>query len=258
MDFHILTLFPEMVEQGLDNSILKRAKADNLITVNAVNIRDYSGNKHGSVDDYTYGGGAGMLMRCAPVYDAYEALGLKDREKARVIYADPKGVTFNQKMARELSEAGELVFVCGHYEGIDQRVIDEIVTDRISIGDYILTGGELPVMVMIDAISRLIPGVLGNEESPCDESFSDDLLEYPQYTRPEIWHDKKVPDILLSGDHKKIEEYRLFEAIKETRLHRPDLYEKYRDKIIKEEESLKPKRRMVTNYINELDCNSEE
>ena len=253
MDFHILTLFPEMVEQGLDNSILKRAKAENLISVNAVNIRDYSGNKHGSVDDYTYGGGAGMLMRCAPVFDAYEALPLKNREGARVIYADPKGVTFDQKKAGELSECDELVFICGHYEGIDQRVIDEIVTDRISIGDYILTGGELPVMVMIDSVSRLIPGVLGNDESSCDESFSDDLLEYPQYTRPEVWHDKTVPPVLLSGDHKKIEEWRLFEAIKETRLHRPDLYEKYKERIIKEEAPLKPKRRVVTNFINELE-----
>ncbi len=253
MDFHILTLFPEMVEQGLFNSILKRAATKDLISVNAVNIRDYSGNKHGSVDDYTYGGGAGMLMQCAPVYDAYESLQLKDREKARVIYADPKGVVFDQKLAKELSESDELVFVCGHYEGIDQRVIDEIVTDRISIGDYILTGGELPVMVMIDAIARLIPGVLGNDESPEDESFSGDLLEYPQYTRPEIWHDKEVPSVLLSGDHKKIEEWRLFEAIKETRRHRPDLYAKYKEQILAEEKDLKPKRRVVTNFIHELE-----
>lgn len=250
MKFHVLTLFPEMVMEGLSNSILKRAKEKGLIDFAALNIRDFAFNKHGSVDDYTYGGGAGMLMQAEPVYKAYESL----NTKARVIYVTPQGETFTQKKAEELSAEKELVFLCGHYEGIDERVLEEIVTDYISIGDYVLTGGELPAMVMIDAIARLVPGVLNNEESAGDESFSDGLLEYPQYSRPEIWHDKKVPSVLMSGDHKKVEEWRLLESVRRTFERRPDMYKVYKERILEEEKQLKPKKRRITAFIRELEA----
>lgn len=228
MKFHVLTLFPEMIQGGCDNSILKRAMAKNLIQVNAVNIRDFTQDKHGKVDDYTYGGGAGMLMQAQPVYDSWCSLKGNEKEKRlRTVYVTPQGNPFTQKMAEEFAVEEELVFLCGHYEGIDERVLDEIVTDRVSIGDYVLTGGELPAMVMIDAISRLVPGVLNNEESAETESFQNDLLEYPQYSRPEIWHDKKVPEVLLCGDHRKIETWRVEQAAERTKKYRPDLYEKY-------------------------------
>ena len=232
MQFHVLTLFPEMIEKGCDNSILKRAMEKDLIRVNAVDIRDFTQEKHGKVDDYVYGGGAGMLMQAQPVYDAWRSVA-KDPEmgkKVRTVYVTPKGVPFTQKHAKEFSKEESLIFLCGHYEGIDERVLDEIVTDRISIGDFVLTGGELPALVMIDAISRLIPGVLGSEESFETETFEQDLLEYPQYSRPETWHDKTVPEVLLSGDHKKIQAWRLEEAMKLTKAVRPDLYEKYQER----------------------------
>ena len=185
MKFHILTLFPEMVQQGLATSILGRAAEKDLISIDAVNIRDYTQDKHGKVDDYTYGGGAGMLMQAQPVYDAYRVVA-GDR-KVRCVYLTPQGAPFTQKKARELSGEEELVLLCGHYEGIDERVLEEVVTDYISIGDYVLTGGELAAMVVVDAVARLVPGVLNNDESAETESFHNDLLEYPQYTRPEVW-----------------------------------------------------------------------
>lgn len=227
MNFHILTLFPEMVMQGLHTSILGRAVEKQYISIEAVNIRDYTTNKHGKVDDYIYGGGAGMLMQAQPVYDAYQAVAKKLDGPARVIYVTPQGRTFHQEMAKEMAKEENLIFLCGHYEGIDERVLEEIVTDYVSIGDYVLTGGELPAMVMIDAIARLIPGVLHNDESLSAESFHNDLLEYPQYSRPEIWRDKKVPEILLSGDHAKVDAWRLAQSIERTKKLRPDLYEKW-------------------------------
>ena len=229
INFHIMTLFPDMVLQGLHTSILGRAAARGDIAIEAVNIRDYTTDKHGKVDDYTYGGGAGMLMQAQPVYDAYQAIVDRiGREKRhRVIYVTPQGRTFHQEMARELAKEEELIFLCGHYEGIDERVLEEIVTEEISLGDYVLTGGELAAMVMVDAIARLVPGVLHNDESAQTESFGDGLLEYPQYSRPEIWHDKKVPEVLLSGDHAKVDAWRLAQSLERTRQRRPDLYEKY-------------------------------
>ena len=231
MNFHILTLFPEMVLQGLHTSILGRAVERNCISIEAVNIRDYTLDKHGKVDDYTYGGGAGMLMQAQPVYDAWlaveERIAARGASGGRVIYVTPQGRTFHQKMAQELAQEEDLIFLCGHYEGIDERVLEEIVTDEISLGDYLLTGGELPAMVMVDAIARLVPGVLHNTDSAVTESFGDGLLEYPQYSRPEIWHDKRVPPVLLSGDHARVDAWRLEQSILRTKERRPDLYEAY-------------------------------
>ena len=262
MNFHILTLFPEMVENGLKTSIIGRAVAGGLLSIEAVNIRDFAFNKHQSVDDYPYGGGAGMLMQAEPVYLAYKDIeeriqkriqnakmqnaeteeqdaevkvqnaGIQDAEtvspdkKLRVVYLSPQGKTFDQKMAEELAEEEDLVLLCGHYEGIDERVLEEIVTDYVSIGDYVLTGGELPAMVMVDTISRLVPGVLHNDVSAEFESFQDNLLEYPQYSRPEEWHGKKVPPVLLSGHHANIEKWRREQSILRTYEGRPDLLEK--------------------------------
>lgn len=229
MNFHILTLFPEMVMQGLHTSILGRAADRGDISIEAVNIRDFTTDKHGKVDDYTYGGGAGMLMQAQPVYDACQSIvdRIGQDKPRRVIYVTPQGKPFHQEMAKELSAEEELIFLCGHYEGIDERVLEEIVTDEISLGDYVLTGGELAAMVMVDAIARLVPGVLHNGESAETESFGDGLLEYPQYSRPEIWHGKRVPEILLSGDHAKVDAWRLEQALARTKERRPDLYEKY-------------------------------
>lgn len=226
MNFHILTLFPEMVMDGLNTSIIGRAQSKGLLSVEAINIRDFAENKHNRVDDYTYGGGAGMLMQAGPVYGAYQSVVEKAKSKPRVIYLSPQGETFSQTKAEELATEEELIFLCGHYEGIDERVLEEIVTDYVSIGDYVLTGGELPAMVMIDAISRLIPGVLHNDVSAEFESFQDNLLEYPQYTRPEEWHGKKVPEILLSGHHANVEKWRREQSIIRTAERRPDLLEK--------------------------------
>ena len=226
MNFHILTLFPEMVMDGLSTSIIGRAINNGLLTIEAINIRDFAENKHNRVDDYTYGGGAGMLMQAGPVYGAYQSIAEKTEKKPRVIYLSPQGSTFSQEMAEEFAKEEELVFLCGHYEGIDERVLEEIVTDYVSIGDYVLTGGELPAMVMIDAISRLIPGVLHNNVSAEFESFQDNLLEYPQYTRPEEWHGKKVPEVLMSGHHVNIEKWRREQSVIRTAQRRPDLLEK--------------------------------
>jgi len=226
MQFYIMTLFPEMVMQGLSTSIIGRAVNKGLLSIEAVNIRDYAFNKHNSVDDYPYGGGAGMLMQAEPVYQCYRALEEKMNKKPRVVYLSPQGKTFNQTMAEEFAQEEELVFLCGHYEGIDERVLEEIVTDYVSIGDYVLTGGELPAMIMVDAISRLVPGVLHNDVSAEFESFQDNLLEYPQYSRPEMWHEKKVPEVLMSGHHANIEKWRREQSVIRTARNRPDLLEK--------------------------------
>ena len=214
MKYYILTLFPEMVLQGLNTSIIGRAVDKGLISMEAVNIRDYSKDKHNHVDDAPYGGGAGMVMQPGPVCDSYEALCQRIGKRPRVLYMTPQGKVFNQSVAQELAGEEELVFLCGHYEGIDERALERIVTDYLSIGDYVLTGGELPAMVMIDCISRLVPGVLNNHVSAEIESFHDNLLEYPQYTRPEIYEGKQVPEVLLSGHHKKIEEWRRQQSIR--------------------------------------------
>lgn len=223
---------------GLSTSIIGRAMAKGLLTINAVNIRDFAENKHNRVDDYTYGGGAGMLMQAGPVYGAYRSVADKASCKPRVVYLSPQGQTFSQSMAEEFAREEELIFLCGHYEGVDERVLEEIVTDYVSIGDYVLTGGELPAMVMIDAVSRLIPGVLHNDASAEFESFQDNLLEYPQYTRPEEWHGKKVPEILLSGHHANVEKWRREQSVIRTALRRPDLLEKA-DLTEKEKELVK-------------------
>ncbi len=227
MNFHILTLFPDMVEQGLSASIIGRAKEKGLLSVETVNIRDYTADKHKKVDDYPYGGGAGMLMQAQPVYDAWKSVADRIGSKPRTVYLTPQGAAFTQPMAKKLAKERDLVFLCGHYEGIDERVLEEIVTDYVSIGDYVLTGGELPAMVMVDAISRMVPGVLANDESGSTESFEGNLLEYPQYSRPEKWMGRTVPEILLSGNQKKINAWRLEEAVKRTRERRPDMYLRY-------------------------------
>ncbi len=252
MNFHVMTLFPEMIENAMGESITGRAMKAGHISVNAVNIRDFAGNKHNRVDDYPYGGGAGMVMQAGPVYDCYQSIcqEIEDRKseealteistkgditedettveckKTRVIYLTPQGQVFHQKMAEELSREEDLIFLCGHYEGIDERVLEKIVTDYVSIGDYVLTGGELPALVMMDTISRLVPGVLNNDMSAQTESFSDSLLEHPQYTRPEEWMGEKVPPVLLSGHHKNLAAWYREQSILRTAQRRPDLLEK--------------------------------
>ena len=225
MKFHILTLFPEMVQQGLATSILGRAAEKNLISIDAVNIRDYTQDKHGKVDDYTYGGGAGMVMQPEPVYKAYNSVASAIGGKVRVIYLTPQGKVFNQAMAEDFAKEENLIFLCGHYEGIDERVLNRIVTDNVSIGDYVLTGGELTAMVMIDAISRKVSGVLGNDDSSEIETFYDNLLEYPQYTRPEVFDGERVPDVLMSGHHANIDKWRREKSLERTYDFRPDLLE---------------------------------
>ena len=248
MDFYIMTLFPDMVTDGLNTSITGRAAGKGLLSIEAVNIRDYAFNKHNSVDDYPYGGGAGMLMQAEPVYQCYEAVKEKirmnrlkkekktgaakvcgavkasDEERSfRVVYLSPQGRTFCQSMAEEFAREDELVLLCGHYEGIDERVLEEIVTDYVSVGDYVLIGGELPAMIIVDAVARLVPGVLHNNASAEFESFQDNLLEYPQYSRPEVWHEKRVPEVLLSGHHANVEKWRREQSVIRTARNRPDL-----------------------------------
>lgn len=229
MNFHIMTLFPEMIEQGLNTSIIGRAVTNGFISLAAVNIRDYTADRHKKVDDYPYGGGAGMLMQAQPVYDCFRDIvrQIPPQASRRVIYVTPQGRRFDQIQARELAREDDVIILCGHYEGIDERVLEEIVTDYISIGDYVLTGGELPAMVLVDAIARMVPGVLKNAASGETESLSGPLLEYPQYSRPEIWHNKKVPEILLSGDHARVARWRLEQSIIRTRARRPDLYDQW-------------------------------
>lgn len=226
MNYHVLTLFPEMIENGMNTSITGRAITKGLLSLEAINIRDFAFNKHQKVDDYPYGGGAGMLMQAEPVYLSYESIAERIGRNPRVIFLTPQGKTFNQDMAKEFALEEDLVFLCGHYEGIDERVLEEIVTDYVSIGDYVLTGGELPAMVMMDSISRMVPGVLNNQESGETESFSGNLLEYPQYSRPEEWHGKKVPEVLLSGHHANVDKWRREQSIIRTAKWRPDLLPK--------------------------------
>lgn len=233
MNFYILTLFPEMVEQGLSTSIIGKAVQKDLLHIEAVNIRDYTSDKHQKVDDYPYGGGAGMVMQAQPIYDAYMALVERIGYRPRTVYLTPQGPTFTQTMAKEMAAEENMIFLCGHYEGVDERVLEEIVTDYVSIGDYVLTGGELPAMVMIDAISRMVPGVLTNEDSGSTESFEGNLLEYPQYSRPAEWNGKRVPEVLLCGDHGKVETWRREQSILRTQKYRPDLLKKA-DLTIKE------------------------
>ena len=225
MHFYVMTLFPELIENVARESILGRAEKAGVITVSGVNFRDFAKDKHHHVDDYPYGGGAGMLIQAQPVYDCYEDLCNRIGKKPRVVYLTPQGKVFNQEMAKDFAKEEDLIFLCGHYEGIDERVTEEIVTDYVSIGDYVLTGGELPALVMIDAIARQVPGVLSAGSADI-ESFSDGLLEYPQYTRPEEFHGKKVPEVLLSGHHENVAKWQREESIRRTFKLRPDLLEK--------------------------------
>ncbi len=225
MNFHVLTLFPDMVRDGFQTSITGRAAEKGLLSLETINIRDFSVNKHNRVDDYPYGGGAGMVMQAEPVYLAYESVAKRTGGTPRVLYMSPQGRVFDQRMAEELAREDELVFLCGHYEGIDERVLQEIVTDEVSIGDYVLTGGELPALVIMDAVSRLLEGVLHNEESAQFDSFHDNLLEYPQYSRPEEWRGRMVPPVLLSGHHANVERWRREQSLIRTRERRPDLLE---------------------------------
>ena len=226
MRFHVLTLFPQMILDGLNTSITGRAIQNGILSVDAVNIRDFAENKYMKVDDYPYGGGAGLVMQPGPVCSAYKSVTERIGKKPRVVYMTPQGYPFTQQMAQEFAQEEDLCILCGHYEGIDERALEKIVTDYVSIGDYVLTGGELPAMVMVDAISRLVPGVLHNNVSAEFESFQDNLLEYPQYSRPEEWHGKKVPPVLMSGHHANIEKWRREQSILRTYERRPDLLEK--------------------------------
>ena len=270
MNFHVLTLFPEMIENGMNTSITGRAITKGLLTLEAVNIRDYAFNKHQKVDDYTYGGGAGMLMQAEPVYLAYEAVkeqidkrkqeNIKSEEVTstepadcsevrnsdlqdenskkrplRVVYLSPQGDVFNQKMAEEMAQEEDLVLLCGHYEGIDERVIEELDPEEISVGDYVLTGGELPALILADSVSRMLPGVLSDDECFEEESHFNFLLEYPQYTHPSSWNGRDVPEILLSGHHAKVDEWRRQKSLERTYRRRPDMLE--RAKLDKKDEA---------------------
>ncbi|MBR6404244.1 MAG: tRNA (guanosine(37)-N1)-methyltransferase TrmD [Eubacterium sp.] len=228
MNYHVMTLFPEMIESTLSHSITGRAMEKKIINLNAVNIRDYTQNKHRQVDDYIYGGGSGMLMQAEPVWLCYQDI-MRSIGKAgtRVLYMSPQGRTFDQSMAQALSHNENIIFLCGHYEGIDERAIDLINPVHVSLGDFVLTGGELAAIVMMDAITRLIPGALGSDDSSVYESFYNGLLEYPQYTRPPVYEGLEVPEVLLSGNHKLIEKWRQEQSLKRTKDRRPDLYEKY-------------------------------
>ena len=225
MKFHVMTLFPALIENVLGESIIGRAKKDGYIDLCCYNIRDWSTDKHRKTDDTPFGGGMGMLMTCQPIFDCYEAVkrAIPEGKKTKLIYMSPKGRMFTHAVARELAEYDELVFLCGHYEGVDQRVIDALVDDEISIGDYVVTGGEIPACIVIDATARLIDGVLASPECYEDESLASGILEHPQYTKPREFRGMTVPDVLLSGDHKKIAEWRLTEAVKVTRERRPEL-----------------------------------
>lgn len=224
MNYYILTLFPEMIKNSINHSIIKRAIEKKIINLKCINIREFSINKHKQVDDYAYGGGAGMVMRAEPVYNAYKSICKKD---AKVLYMTPKGKPFTQKMANELSKEKNLIILCGHYEGIDERVIQRIVTDEISVGDFVLTGGELPALIVIDATARLIDGVLGKKESFLNESFQNGLLEAPTYTRPFVFEGENVPEVLLSGNHIEVEKWKKEQSLIQTLKKRPDLLQKY-------------------------------
>ena len=228
MRFYVMTLFPELIEQVTASSVIGRAIAGGVIEVAAVNIRHYSQDKHNKVDDYCYGGGAGLLMQAQPIYDCWKALQEQIGHPVRTVYLTPQAKVFRQADAVSFAKEEELILLCGHYEGVDERVLQKIVTDYVSIGDYVLTGGELPALILIDAISRMVPGTLHNAQSTQDESFTDhyeNLLEYPQYTRPEVWMGERVPEVLLSGHHENVEKWRREQAIARTRERRPELLE---------------------------------
>jgi tRNA (guanine37-N1)-methyltransferase len=227
MRFDVLTLFPELFNVVLKESIIGRAQENGLVEVNAINIRDYTGNKHKKVDDYAYGGGTGLVMMTQPIYDAWQSIVNQLDYRPKVIYMSPQGRVLDQKKADELKQEQHVILLCGHYEGIDERIIEEIVDEEISIGDYVLTGGELPAMVLIDCVNRLIPGVLPSEEAYSEESHYNGLLEYPHYTRPAEFLGRKAPDILLSGHHANIVKWRRKQSLLRTREKRPDLFEKH-------------------------------
>lgn len=229
MKYHIMTLFPELIESATEHSMIKRAKENNIIEIESYNIRDFSENKHKKVDDYPFGGGAGMVMGVQPISDCYDYILNSNnltKENTKTVFMSPKGATLNQRKAEELSKQENLIILCGHYEGVDQRAIDMIVDEEISIGDYILTGGELGALVLIDATARLIEGVLNKEESHMEESFSNNLLEYPQYTRPREYKTLEVPEVLLNGNHKLIDQWRFEKSLEITKERRKDLFEK--------------------------------
>ncbi|MGI5989328.1 MAG: tRNA (guanosine(37)-N1)-methyltransferase TrmD [Lachnospiraceae bacterium] len=227
MNFHVLTLFPQMITDGFHTSITGRAMDAGLLSLETVDIRDFSNDKHFKVDDYTYGGGAGLLMKAEPVCAAYDDLVRRTGHKMKTIYLTPQGSVFNQEKAAQLAKETDLCLLCGHYEGIDERALEELGAEFISVGDYVLTGGELPALIVMDAVSRLVPGVLHNNESAETESFGDGLLEYPQYTRPEEFRGRRVPEILLSGDHGKVDAWRHEQSLRRTARYRPDLLAAY-------------------------------
>ncbi len=229
MRIDIMTLFPEMCNAFLNESIIGRARESGKVEINCVNIRDFTEDKHNRVDDSTYGGGTGMLMQAQPIYDCYKSL-CEENEKPHVVYMSPQGRVLTQQRAKELSEKEHIIILCGHYEGVDERVLEEIVDEEISIGDYVVTGGELPALILADCISRMLDGVLRNEEAYSLESHYDGLLEYPQYTKPFEWHGKTVPEVLISGHHANIDKWRREQSIERTRKKRPDLYEKFVEK----------------------------
>ncbi len=226
MRINIMTLFPEMCDAALNESIIGRARKSGAVDIRFTNIRDFSGNKHNKVDDMPYGGGMGMVMAASPIYDCYCSLFGENEPKPHLVYMSPKGKTLTQQRVVELSKLDRLVILCGHYEGVDQRVIDEIVDEEISIGDYVLTGGELPAMVLTDAVCRMLPGVLSDDLCFEEESHFSGTLEYPQYTRPAVWREKEVPEVLLSGNHAEIEKWRRLQSLNITKERRPDMYEK--------------------------------
>ena len=230
MNYHVMTLFPELIEAAMNHSIMGRALSNGIITLNTVNFREFAQNKTKHVDDYIYGGGSGMLIQAEPVWLCYRELISKIGHKPRVLYMSPRGKTFDQAMANELAKEEDIIFLCGHYEGIDERAIDLIEPEYVSIGDFVLTGGELPSVLMMDAITRQISGVLGSDDSAIDESFYNGLLEYPQYTRPPVYEGLEVPEVLMSGNHKLIAEWREKKALEITEKYRPDLYEAYKNK----------------------------
>lgn len=241
MTYHVMTLFPETVRAVLDASILGRAQAAGIIGVRTYNIRDYSKDKHRKVDDTPFGGGVGMIMACEPIADCFSAVceTIPEGHRKRVIYMSPKGRRFDHGVAKELSAYDDLIFLAGHYEGVDQRILDEIVDEELSIGDYVVTGGEIPACIVIDAVSRLIDGVLSSSECYEGESIASGILEYPQYTKPRVFRGKEVPEVLLSGDHAKIDRYRLEEAVRVTRERRPELLALHPEY----EEALRPKQK---------------
>jgi len=248
MKISIMTLFPEMCETVLNESIIGRARKKQLFEVECVNIRDFAGNKHNRVDHILYGGGMGMLMQAEPIYQCYKSIEEKSKSKPHVIYMSPQGKKFNQAKAKELLNYEHLVFLCGHYEGVDERVIEEIVDEEISIGDFVVTGGELPALMVSDCVLRMCEGVLSEDICFEEESHYSGLLEYPQYTRPPVWHDKEVPQVLLSGHHANIEDWRFKMSLERTQQKRPDMFESFKNE---HPELLEPKKRRKPVRIKE-------